>query len=41
MFRMHFNDNYGGWDDDMIVGSVHFPLYVKLMYGLKETGYIG
>jgi xylose isomerase len=20
---MHFNDNHGTWDDDMIVGSVH------------------
>ncbi len=41
LFHLHFNDNYGGWDDDMIVGSVHFPLYVELMYWLKETGYNG
>lgn len=41
LFHMHFNDNYGGWDDDMIVGSVHFPLYVELIYWLRETGYDG
>jgi xylose isomerase len=38
---MHFNDNYNSWDDDMIVGSVHFPLYVELLYWLRETGYDG
>ncbi|MFA5468924.1 MAG: TIM barrel protein, partial [Sphaerochaetaceae bacterium] len=41
LFHMHFNDNYGGWDDDMIVGSVHFPLYVETLFWLKETGYDG
>jgi len=37
LFHMHFNDNYTSWDDDMIVGSVHFPLYVELIYWLRET----
>ena len=41
LFHMHFNDNYNSWDDDMIVGSVHFPLYVELLYWLEETGYSG
>ncbi len=41
LFHMHFNDNYGGWDDDMIVGSVHFPVYVETLFWLKETGYNG
>ncbi|AEC02470.1 sugar phosphate isomerase/epimerase family protein [Parasphaerochaeta coccoides] len=41
LFHMHFNDNYGGWDDDMIVGSVHFPTYVETLFWLKETGYDG
>lgn len=41
LFHMHFNDNYGSWDDDMIVGSVHFPWYVELLFWLKETGYEG
>ena len=39
LFHMHFNDNYGSWDDDMIVGSVHFPMFIETMYYLKETGY--
>ena len=41
LFHMHFNDNYGSWDDDMIVGSVHFPLYVETLFWLKETHYDG
>ncbi|NCC63684.1 MAG: sugar phosphate isomerase/epimerase [Spirochaetia bacterium] len=41
LFHMHFNDNYGNWDDDMIVGSVHFPVYVETLFYLKETGYDG
>jgi xylose isomerase len=41
LYHMHFNDNYNSWDDDMIVGSVHFPLYVELLYWLRETGYDG
>ena len=34
---MQFNDNYGSWDNDMIVGSVHFPLYVETLFWLKKT----
>ena len=41
LFHMHFNDNYNAWDDDMIVGSVHFSLYVEALFWLKETGYNG
>ncbi|MDC7244659.1 MAG: sugar phosphate isomerase/epimerase [Sphaerochaetaceae bacterium] len=41
LFHMHFNDNYGAWDDDMIVGAVHFPMYVETLFWLKETGYDG
>lgn len=41
LFHMHFNDNYGSWDDDMIVGSIHFPLYVETLFWLKETNYDG
>ena len=41
LFHMHFNDNYGHWDDDMIVGSVHFPSYVETLFYLKETNYNG
>ena len=39
--HMHFNDNYRSWDDDMIVGSVHFAEFVELMFWLKEVGYDG
>ncbi|HRU63656.1 MAG TPA: sugar phosphate isomerase/epimerase family protein [Paludibacteraceae bacterium] len=41
LFHMHFNDNYGFWDDDMIVGTVHNAVYIDLLYNLKKTGYSG
>lgn len=41
LFHMHFNDNHGSWDDDMIVSSVHFTCYVELLFWLKKTGYSG
>ena len=41
LFHMHFNDNHGLWDDDMIVGSVHSTVYVDLLFQLKKTGYDG
>jgi xylose isomerase len=41
LFHMHFNDNYRAWDDDMIVGSLHFVEYVELMFWLGEIGYDG
>ncbi len=41
LFHLHFNDNYRFWDDDMIVGSVHFPEYVELLFWLREVRYDG
>jgi xylose isomerase len=41
LFHMHFNDNHGSWDDDMIVGSVHSAIYIDLLFNLKKTGYAG
>ncbi|GAO43096.1 sugar phosphate isomerase/epimerase family protein [Flavihumibacter petaseus] len=41
LFHMHFNDNHGSWDDDMIVGTVHFATYIDLLFWLKKTGYNG
>jgi xylose isomerase len=38
LFHMHFNDNHGAWDDDMIVGSVHSTIYVDLLFWFKKTG---
>jgi xylose isomerase len=41
LFHMHFNDNHGTWDDDMIVGSVHSTIYLDLLFQLRKTGYQG
>ncbi|OGV62930.1 MAG: xylose isomerase [Lentisphaerae bacterium RIFOXYC12_FULL_60_16] len=41
LFHLHFNDNYRSWDDDMIVGTVHFVEYVELLYWLNRLGYKG
>lgn len=41
LFHMHFNDNHGSWDDDMIVASVHSTIYIDLLFHLKKTGYQG
>jgi sugar phosphate isomerase/epimerase len=41
LFHLHFNDNYRYWDDDMIVGSIHFAEYVELLFWLREIGYRG
>jgi len=40
-YTMHFNDAYGFWDDDMIVGSINFWRYVELFYQLRKVGYEG
>lgn len=39
--HIHINDNYGYWDDDMIVGSVHANAYLEFFYWLRRTGYAG
>lgn len=41
LFHLHFNDNYRSWDDDMIVGSVHFVEFVELLFWLNEIEYDG
>ncbi len=41
LFYLHLNDNWRLWDDDMMVGSVHIPEYIELLYWLKRTGYKG
>lgn len=41
LFHMHFNDNHGSWDDDMIVGSVHSICYLEMLYWLDRCGYTG
>jgi sugar phosphate isomerase/epimerase len=39
LFNVHVNDNYGSWDDDMIVGSVHLIEWIEVFYVLKKMGY--
>lgn len=41
LFHMHFNDNHGSWDDDMIVGSVHSVCFLESLYWLDRCGYTG
>ncbi len=41
LMHMHFNDNHGSWDDDMIAGSVHHTTYFEILYWLQKTNYDG
>jgi xylose isomerase len=41
LFHLHFNDNYGLADDDMPVGTVHWPQFFELLYWLETLGYSG
>ena len=36
LFHMHFNDNYGFADDDLIVGAFHLQDYLEILYWLKK-----
>ena len=39
LFHLHFNDNPGHWDDDMIVGVVRNTTYLETLYWLDRCGY--
>jgi len=41
LFHIHLNDNYRSWDDDLIVGSVHFWETLEMFYQLRRIGYDG
>jgi xylose isomerase len=41
LFHLHMNDNYGNWDWDLNVGSVHFLAYIEFMYWLNRTNFDG
>lgn len=41
LFHMHMNDNYNGFDLDMIFGSVHTLEFIEMFYWLRRTGYNG
>ncbi len=38
---LHLNDNYGDWDDDMIIAMVHTPETLEMFYWLKKLDYQG
>ncbi len=39
LFGIHLNDAYGQADDGLIVGSVHVPQTLELMWTLQQGGY--
>jgi sugar phosphate isomerase/epimerase len=41
LFHVHYNDNYGLWDDDMIAGSIHTIEFIEFVWWLKKTNYAG
>ena len=41
LFHVHFNDNYGNDDDDMVVGAVRLLPFIEAIYWLKRVGYDG
>lgn len=41
LFHLHLNDNYRGWDDDLVFGTVHLVEYLELLYTLRKVGYEG
>ena len=41
LFAIDVNDNYRGWDDDMVVGSVHVMETFEFFHALYEAGWDG
>lgn len=41
LFDIHLNDNYRSWDDDLLLGSVHFWETLEFFYALGQIGYEG
>ena len=41
LFHVHLNDNYRGWDDDMVLGSVHMVELLEMAYTLRTVDYTG
>jgi len=41
LFYVHVNDNYGFWDDDMIVGSIRIVELLEFLYWLRRLDYTG
>jgi sugar phosphate isomerase/epimerase len=41
LLNLHLKDNYGTWDDEMIVGSIHLIEHLKFMYASRKSNYQG
>lgn len=41
LVHIHFNDNTRLWDDDLIVGSIHFLEIMEMLYWLDRVAYKG
>jgi xylose isomerase len=41
LWAMDVNDNFRGWDDDLVVGTVHPVEVFEFFYTLKENGWEG
>jgi xylose isomerase len=41
LFAIDVNDNFRGWDDDMVVGSVHLVETLEFFYTLRRSGWSG
>jgi xylose isomerase len=41
LWAMDVNDNFRGWDDDLVVGTVHPVEVFEFFYTLRENGWEG
>ena len=41
LFAIDVNDNFRGWDDDMVVGSVHLVETFEFFYTLRKNNWDG
>ena len=41
LFHIHLNDNFRTWDDDLLIGGVHFWETLEFFYWLQKYGYDG
>lgn len=41
LWGMDVNDNYRGWDDDMVVGTVHITEVLEFFHTLRKNGWEG
>src|ERR1700689_1986766 len=41
LYGIDVNDNFRGWDDDLVVGSVHLVETLEFFYTLRECGWDG